>query len=104
MKKKVSKSKTGVSDEYKEFQKKVLQLYDIFSDDINRKKALEDEYKVKMTKNEYNYLESQRDHTISNNDPRKIVCYPQKNNVDPSWVKEREIQEKRAIYEQKQRE
>ena len=103
LKREIKRSKTGVSEEYNKFKEKGIELYDIYTDDKDRRKSLEDEHKVKMTKDEYDYLDSQRDHTIPNNDPRKMVCYPHKNDIDPTWIREKEVQEKRSLYEERQR-
>ena len=79
-------------------------MYDLYTDDKERRKSLEDEHKVTMTKEEYEYLASQQDHTILSNDPRKMVCYPRKNEIDPRWIREKEKQEKRSLYEERQHE
>ena len=52
LKKKVSKSKSGVNEEYTKFKEKGDILYEIYTDDKERRKSLEDEHKVTMTKEE----------------------------------------------------
>ena len=58
-----------------------------------RKKDLEELLDVRMGPQEYEYVESQLSCDIDRKDPRKILCFPKKSDIDPIW---REQQSKKA--------
>ena len=47
-------------------------VFDIFTEDKERLHSLENQFGVKMSEAEYQYLESQLDHTVQRSDSKKI--------------------------------
>ena len=61
---------------YTQFKSRSNHLYDIHTKSTDRKIKEGEQHNVTKTAAEENYLDSQRDWTLPNNDPRKILCFP----------------------------
>ena len=89
----------ATADRYKVFKDNMVVVYDIYSLHSDhpaakkRKKDLEELLDVRMGPQEYEYVENQLSCDIERRDPRKILCFPKKSDIDPIW---REQQNKKA--------
>ena len=71
---------------YLTFKESTDKALDISTEDRERIRILEDEYNVRMTKAETEYLSSQLDPSVPRSGSGKIVCYAKMTDLDTSWV------------------
>ena len=57
---------------------------------------------VKMGEPEKNYYLNRKDTSISRTSEKKMVCFPEKNDLDETWVKQQERRQKLDKYQEKQ--
>ena len=97
------------TERYNKFLENKDLVYNIFSLSSNqpaakkRKNELEDKFKVKMGPKEFEYLESQLSNTIGRKDPKKILCHPQKCDIDQVWENQKNKRESLDNYYSNQR-
>ena len=65
-----------------------------------RVEHLQSELGVRMSSDEFKYLESQLSDIPRN---QKMVCFPKKNQIDPVWADQQERKEKLSTYQEKQK-
>ena len=90
-------------DRYAKFKEDKDWVLDISTKDKDRVQKLEEEYGVKMSSSEKDYLVSQLDSTIARNNAMKIVCFANKNDIDPAWLEQEDRKAKRDRYYNKQK-
>ena len=94
----------ATSDRYKVFKDSKNLVYDIYSLHSQhpfakkRKKELEEQLDIRMGPDEYSYVESQLCSDIDRKDPRKILCFPKKVDIDPVWEEQQRKKQSLEIY------
>ena len=78
-------------------------MFDISTEDKERLHSLENQFGVKMSEAEYQYLESQLDHTVQRTDSKKMICFAKDtlSNIDDLWLRQQVRQDKRVKYHEK---
>ena len=94
----------ATTDRYKVLKDCRDLVYDIYSLHAQhpfakkRKKELEELLDIRMGPDEYLYVESQLSTDIERKDPRKILCFPKKVDIDPVWKEQQRKKELSTQY------